>query len=87
MGIHFKCKTCIDYILCFKCYRSKSTVHPYHEFDEVDNDIDYDDPIVSKVESERPKSTAGEAIADSDDDEEGGQFDDEIVGDDMTDHS
>ncbi|KAH6886747.1 ankyrin repeat-containing domain protein [Thelonectria olida] len=30
-GVCFKCAQCLDYALCFKCYRSSATVHPQHE--------------------------------------------------------
>ncbi|KAL7932269.1 ankyrin repeat-containing domain protein [Trichoderma chlorosporum] len=49
VGVHYKCYTCLDFCLCFKCYRSKNTVHSKHDFyrineeDEFEQDTDSDE--------------------------------------------
>jgi len=31
-GLYYDCVPCKVFLLCFKCYRSKQSVHPNHEF-------------------------------------------------------
>ncbi|RDW61987.1 hypothetical protein BP6252_11420 [Coleophoma cylindrospora] len=49
-GTYFVCQTCLDFCLCFKCYRSRDTLHPGHPFQ--DTGIEYE---INKTEdSEKP---------------------------------
>ncbi|GKT95992.1 ankyrin repeat domain-containing protein 28 [Colletotrichum tofieldiae] len=83
-GVYFVCSTCTDFGLCFKCYMSKSLIHPQHEFAdegfEWDEDIGDGASVASvreppgSVDGREPPEESTEALDD--------RFDDEIVGDD-----
>lgn len=79
-GRYFNCTVCVvPYSLCFKCYGSKTTLHPQHEFSADGYEIDGDSEslVSSKGASARPGSA--HSVLDLDDEIEV-QFDDEIVG-------
>ncbi|SPO04103.1 uncharacterized protein DNG_06786 [Cephalotrichum gorgonifer] len=75
-GVYFNCAVCGDIKLCFKCYKSKSSIHPHHEFNDAGYEWDSDDTVSEKAESED-----GSGL-DSEDAEPVIEFDDEIVGED-----
>lgn len=64
MGTYYTCDDCLDYLLCFKCYRSRDMAHPEHTFtrysDEVDTEfvdeegspLEYDGPDQGDEEQE-----------------------------------
>ncbi|KAK3294204.1 ankyrin repeat-containing domain protein [Chaetomium fimeti] len=89
-GVYFQCTTCDEYMLCFKCYKAKDTVHANHDFndkgfdhdsDEEDSDEEAEPPVAGSSTSEQlPKGGDG-------DDEHDGGFDDEVVSDDESDAS
>ena len=76
-GVYFNCATCGDFDLCFKCYRSRSTLHPEHKFNEEGYEWDEDDAA-----SEKARSTDGRGVDDQQGEQPAVQFDDEIVGED-----
>ena len=78
-GVYFYCPTCVNTTgLCFKCYGSKSTVHPQHDLKEDGYEWDSDDAASNASGSADDQDPdLGQDQQDFPDD-----FDDEIVGDD-----
>ena len=78
-GIYFDCLSCDNFLLCFKCYRSRVDLHPGHDF--IDHGCDWD----SDDEAESETSSADGHI-DQDAGQENGfvedDFDNEVVGND-----
>lgn len=77
-GVYFNCATCWDFDLCFKCYKSKSVIHPHHEFNLKGSEWDMVDAVDEKSGSEDGRQLGSEQVEPA----ERVQFDDEIVGED-----
>lgn len=56
-GIHHLCDICNDFVLCFKCYRSRNEIHPDHTFSETHADQEYVSNEVSLVSSTASSSS------------------------------
>lgn len=80
-GVYFTCTTCFDTTaLCFKCYGSRETIHPHHEFKE--GGYEWDEPEEIPIEPIGSGYVGGPDDGQDEQDFMGDDFDDEIVGDD-----
>lgn len=80
-GVYFTCTTCFDNTaLCFKCYWSRETVRPHHDFKE--EGCDWDEPEKIPFESMGSRFVREPDDGQDQQDFMGNDFDDKIVGDD-----
>ena len=61
-GINYNCETCLDFDLCYKCYRSRHLIHLDHPFKMIEPEYE---PVVEKALAEE-----GDEYRDDDDDDE-----------------
>ncbi|XDG00927.1 hypothetical protein ABKA04_000542 [Annulohypoxylon sp. FPYF3050] len=71
-GLSYKCKSCMDFDLCYKCYNSRDKIHPSdHEFEEVGPEFVEDD-VASPIRSSSPISSEASDSSDSNSGEDDG---------------
>ncbi|KAJ4005488.1 hypothetical protein NW766_011037 [Fusarium irregulare] len=68
-GVWYMCDTCPDFTLCFKCYRSRDTVHPEHLFHNSDGSPEYEDESSPAGTAHSYSSTYSKNATDSSDSE------------------
>jgi len=95
-GLYYDCVPCKVFLLCFKCYRSKQSVHPNHEFvaceqseyedtsetpsEHSDNDSDDDSDSTPDGEEREEESGEEEEEKDGDGDEDDEKEEEEEEG-------
>ncbi|KAJ8131366.1 hypothetical protein O1611_g2263 [Lasiodiplodia mahajangana] len=61
-GIRYDCKTCGDFLLCYKCYESKHKIHPLsHEFKEFGVEFEPSSEILPSRHSSPSHSTTDDS--------------------------
>ncbi|KAI9642007.1 hypothetical protein NHQ30_009878 [Ciborinia camelliae] len=68
VGTWFRCQTCSEFDLCFKCYRSRDTLQPGCKFDEYGTE--YDDDPEENIEGYDDSTSVSEIDEISDEDSE-----------------